>query len=84
MCVKQKFHKNMTLDYFIVISQHITEALLNEITKREEHKKKKDHKDRTRLKYCSVIIYYTITDRIKYIRMIVHCIRILNKYIHNK
>lgn len=29
----------MTLDYFIVISQHITEALLNKITKREEHKK---------------------------------------------
>lgn len=43
----------MTLDYFIVISQHITEALLNKITKREEHKKiknKKDHNDRTRLK----------------------------------
>lgn len=42
----------MTLDSFIVISQHITEALLNEITKREEHKKLKikDHKDRTRLK----------------------------------
>lgn len=40
MCVKQKFHKNMTLDYFIVISQHIAEALLNKITKREEHKKK--------------------------------------------
>lgn len=31
----------MTLDSFIVISQHITEALLNKITKREEHKKKK-------------------------------------------
>lgn len=41
MCVKQKFHKNMTLDYFIVISQHIAEALLNKITKREEHKKKR-------------------------------------------
>lgn len=41
MCVKQKFHKNMTLDYFIVISQHIAEALLNEITKREEHQKKR-------------------------------------------
>lgn len=27
----------MTLDYFIVISQHITGSLLNEITKREEH-----------------------------------------------
>lgn len=42
----------MTLDYFIVISQHIAEALLNEITKREEHKKKKkkNHNDRTKLK----------------------------------
>lgn len=46
MCVKQKFHKNMTLDYFIVISQHIAEALLNEITKREEHKKKKKKSQR--------------------------------------
>lgn len=42
----------MTLDYFIVISQHIAEALLNKITKREEHKKKKkkNHNDQTRLK----------------------------------
>lgn len=41
----------MTLDSFIVISQHITEALLNKITKREEHKKKKkNHNDRTKLK----------------------------------
>lgn len=31
----------MTLDYFIVISQHIAEALLNKITKREEHQKKR-------------------------------------------
>lgn len=40
----------MTLDSFIVISQHIAEALLNEITKREEHKKKKGSQRQNQVK----------------------------------